>query len=315
MKYSSTTRLINLILFALLGFGAGALGIYFGLCVTPFLWPKLGNLPNMGWGLGALLGVTGLSAFIVCVYGLVLSILSVIKERDDSLVRKAFGCYSALGYLAAAFFLLNATWLYRLTSTNIGYSDFAFVIVVYVVLFLVFGIVSNIPLLRMYGESEELNKIMRILAGTLFALNFALLLVFGISYIVLATHRDVYEGAAVASHLGYASLVFIISTLLSGAAFFGYARADKKGVIKKANGFLFEGALAVDGGAMILAGVIEYLNQSPKKPSGTSLVAKTVQNTNIYFMEFSVMAFILGGLLILFSLYLCWNTFKGNEKK
>ena len=48
-------------------------------------------------------------------------------------------------------------------------QKFGFVIAVYAILFLISIIVSNIPLIRMYGESEELNSIMRIIVGSLLA--------------------------------------------------------------------------------------------------------------------------------------------------
>ena len=61
MKYSSTTRLINTIVFALLALGFGTLGIREGILVAPFLSVGNGPLGNIdiGWGLTAMLGIFG----------------------------------------------------------------------------------------------------------------------------------------------------------------------------------------------------------------------------------------------------------------
>ena len=317
MKYSSTVRLINVILFVALGIGFGFLGIYFGFLVTPFLWLKTGpiELPTMSFGLAAMLGVTGLAGLIVSAYGLFNSVLSLLREKDDRLVRRSFGCFIAIGYLAALFFLINATWLYRLTSTNIGYDEFGFVIVVYSVLAIISLLVSNIPLVRMYGEGEELNSIMKIIDGTLFASTLAVALVFLSSYIMVVTGNGVYQQAAVANQMLVGFLLSLGAALLSGVAFVGYAIADKTGSIKKINGFLFEGSLCVTGGLILSAGIFEYLSQSKKTPDDVSLVARAIHSTNGAYMEFSVMAFILGGLLILASLAFARSTLKGSGDK
>lgn len=311
MKYSSTTRLINIIVFAALGVGFGFLGIYFGFLVAPFLSLRNGPVGNveMGFGLAALLGVTGIAGLLICLYGLGVSILSVLREKDDDLVRKSFGAYIALGYAAAAFFFFNATWLYRLTSTNIGYDEFGFVITVYAVLFLISIIVSNIPLLRMYGETEELNKIMRIISGSILAITLAIALVFGTSWI-LALNGSIYQQAIVSRQFLIGAAVFLGAALLSCLAFLGYGRSAKAGTISKVNGLLFEGSLLAIGGGMITSGVIEYLNQSPKKAVDVSFVTKSLYSTNGSFMEFCVMAFILGGLLVILSIFLAGSTLK-----
>ncbi len=321
MKYSSTTRLINVIVLAVLAFGFGFLGIYFGILATPYLLtgvdgPLGVSFSNVSWGLFGMLGVFGLAGLFVSAYGLVQAILSVIRGNDDAPVRRSFSSYVAIGYLIAFFFLVNAVWLYRLTSTNIGYDDIAFVIIVYVILFLIAIIVSNIPLLRMYGEGEEFNKIMKVITGPIVATSAALVLVYGISYLVLAGAGDVYARGTFLRILGVPSLIFIVALVLSCLAFLGYQRADKANVVRKGNGLLFEGSLLALGAAVIVAGVFEYLNEAPKAKAQVSLVAKTVPNYNGNYMEFSVMSWIFGGIIVLLALALIVSTLKGkNEKK
>ena len=318
MKYSSTTRLINTVVFALLAFGFGWLGIYFGLLVTPFRFagdggPFVESFENVSWGLFAMLGVLGLTGLIVSLYGLFNSVLSVIRGNDDVPVRKAFSAYVGLGYVVALFFLINAVWLYRLTSSNIGYDDIGFVIVVYVIAFLVAIIVSNIPLLRMYGEQEEFNKIMKAITGPVAALSFSLFLVYGLSFVLLPANT--YSRGTIATELGVPALIFLFACLLSGAAFLGYGRADKAKIVNKLNGFLFEGSLLAIGAAIIVAGVFEYLNQSAKNPLLVSLVGNSIPNTNPHYLEFSVMAWIVGGLIVILGCFLCLSTLKNEKKK
>ncbi|MBQ7244317.1 MAG: hypothetical protein IJS52_09000 [Bacilli bacterium] len=318
MKYSSTTRLINVVVFALLAIGFGFLGIYFGILVTPFRFVSGGGplgvtFENVGWGLFAMLGVLGLTGLLVSAYGLVQSVFAVLRGNDDLPVRRAFSSYVALGYVVAIFFFLNAVWLYRLTSTNIGYDDMAFVIIVYVILFLVAIIVSNIPLLRMYGEGEELNKIMKAITGPIVAATFSLMLVYGLSFFLLPS--DAYSRAVMSKQLGVPALIFLVAFLLSGAAFLGYGRADKAQKVSKMNGFLFEGSLLAIGAAIIVAGVFEYLSQSAKNAPLVSLVGKSVPAGNSAYMEFAVMSWIVGGLLVILACFLCLSTLKGDKKK
>ena len=315
MKYSSTIRLINIIVFTLLGVGFGFLGVYFGFLVAPFLFVGKGpiDLPEMNFGLPAMLGAFGTAGLLLCIYGLANSVIGLLKEKDDAPVRRSFGAYVGIGYLIAIFFLVNAVWLYRLTSSNIGYDDIAFVITVYVVCFLIAIIVSNIPVLKMYGEKEELNKIMKIIDGAFLAANFSLLLIFGLAFILALNGATIAHADVIQRNLGIATIFFFVACALNLFAFIGYGKADKNGTINKVNGLLFEGGLLVNGASIIVAGVLEYLSQSVSHPASVSLVGKTVPNTNGNYLEFSIMAFIFGGVIVLASLYLCYSTLKGGK--
>lgn len=322
MKYSSTTRLINTIIFAILAVAFGVLGVYVGIFVTPFIWNHMNDLfgnvhDNIGWGLAAMLGVFGLTGMLISLLGLVNSVRSLLKGNDDGLVRKSFSCYIAVGYTITLFALFNAVWLYRLTSSNIGYDDIGFVIVVFALLAIISLVVSNIPLIRLYGETEELNKIMRVITGPIVAATVSAFLVYGISFLVLNGAASAYEREAGLMEFGFGAIFMLVAALLSCLAFLGYGKADKKGIIRKGNGVLFEGSLFVIGAAIVFAGVWEYLNQTNKNKNFSSLVAKTTPSTNANYMDFSVMAWIFGGLLVVLALFLCYSTLRksGEEKK
>ena len=318
MKYSSTTRLINTFLFALLAAGFGTLGILFGILYTPFLWRQSTTPVSLGvegWGLSAMLGVLGLTGFLVSLYGLYVSGRSIAKGNDDSLVKRSFGCYIGLGYVIALFFLANATWLYRLTSSNLGFDDITFVVIVFIVAFLVAAIVSNIPLIRLYGENEELNKIMKVITGPLSAFTCAGTLVFGLSYFVLLGTSDIYGKEKASMELSIGFVIFLVAFVLSFLAFIGYGRADKANVIKKANGLAFEGSLFVLGGGMVGAGAIEYVFQSVRNAEAVSLVSKSVPLANSNYLDFAVTSWIFGGILVIASLVFCASTLRGSKKK
>ena len=317
MKYSPTTRLMNVILCALLCFGFGYLAVYFGFLITPFLLVGRGpiDLPTMGLALPLMLGAFGLAGALISLYGLFNSVVSIMKEKDDAPVVRTFGAYIAIGYLIAFFCLFNAVWLYRLTSTNIGYNEFAFVITVYAVLFFVALIVSNIPVLKLFGEHEELNKIMKIIDGSLTVSTLSIGILFGVTYLVLkGDSYRIPNGAILLPNTGIAALVLLVAALLGCLAFLGYSKAAKANVTNKKNGLLFEGSLLLVGGAIIFAGVAEYLSQSGKNPASVSFVYKSTPNTNPAYMEFSVVAFVFGSLIVLAALYLMLNTLKGDKK-
>ena len=317
MKYSSTIRLINVIVCALLAAGFGYLAIYFGFLIAPYLWVGKGPiepLPEMGLALPLMLGSFGLAGLLVSLYGLGNAVLSMIKEREDKLVVRTFGSYIAIGYLIAIFCLFNSVWLYRLTSSNLGFNDTAFVIVVFAVLFLVALIVSNIPVLKLFGETEELNKVMMIVDGAVAAGTLSIGFLFGLCFLVYNGSTGYSYKDITLRNMGVAALLLLIAGALSCAAFVGYMMSAKKGTISKKNGLLFEGSLLFIGGSVIFAGIVEWFSQSKDKLL-VSFVGKTVQASNSNYLDFCVVAWIFGSLIILGALYLAFNTVKGGKKQ
>lgn len=195
MKYSPSTRFINIIINVLLLVGFGFLGIWFAFFVTPNLLtssqPMPGvKLPEMGVGLSALLASLGIAGTIVALCGTIFELGAFFKGNNDDLVRKTFSCYIALGYVISTFFFLNAILFYRLTSTNFDESlDLAFVIAVYAVLTILAMIATNVPLLHMYGEGEHTNQIMKTVTGGVLAIDLAVALVFGTLYLANLGNR------------------------------------------------------------------------------------------------------------------------------
>ncbi|MBQ9457858.1 MAG: hypothetical protein IJU64_05070 [Bacilli bacterium] len=318
MKYSSTVRMVNVVLFALLMAGFTFLAVWFGFLVTPFQWiggrgSPLAEFPTMGYGLSAMLGAFGLAGAIVSCIGLVSGVQSLVKNDDRPVVR-CFGCYIAVGLLVAAFLFFNATWLYRLTSSNLGDDDLGFIITVYVIAFILVSFATLVPLTKIFGDNEKFNSIMKILSVALCAADFSVALLFFLSYIQVVSYRDsVSYSANVMTEFGLGALIPFLACLLAAAALFGYSKADKNGQVKKLNGYLFEGALCLNGVAIIVAGVLEQIFQSSSLR--ISLVAKGISQSNPTYTEFAVMSYIIGGLLVLASLYFAYQTSLGNKAK
>jgi len=308
MKYSSTLRLMNVVLFALLGTGTGILGIYFGFVIAPHLW--FGDFaigfkaPDMSLALVSLLGALGLAGFGISLLGFVKSIMSLVK-KDDEIVRQAFGCYIALGYIVAVFFLLNAVWLYRLLTSNIGFDDLGFAIVIYVILMLVALIASSIPLVKMFGEGEGTNRVMMTLSEAAIAVNLAIAVEFCVIFCANVGKINNYAHADVmATKFGLYALVPFLAAVVACIALLGYKRAEKAGAYRKLNGVLFECSLAIDALAIVMAGIFAYVY----KDNPYSLMAKGVMMNWSYNEEFAIASWIVGGIMFLLSCLLVYLT-------
>ena len=310
MKYSPTIRLINLVLFALLGVGFGFLGIYFGILVSPSLWlqnlPFGMKVPDMSLALAIMLGAAGLAGLIVCVIGFLKSILSFVR-KDDEIVRQCFGCYISLGYLVAVFFLLNAVWLYRLTTSNLGFDDLGFAIVIFVILVIVALIASSIPLVKMFGEGEGTNRVMAIITRTLVAADVAIAIPFAGAFFVINANRGIVSHADImVTKFGVYALLPLVAAVIGVLAIVGYARAEKAGAYKKLNGILFESALCVNGAAIIVAGVLNYIySDGPYALMAThvkSELSSSISN------EFSVCSYIVGSVIVILAFILVYFT-------
>lgn len=317
MKYSSTVRLINTVIFALLLAGFASLGIYFGFVITPNLFyagTSGLSVPNISYALSADLGVLGIAGGIVSLVGLGFSVKSLVKGNDDKAVVSSFASYIAVGLTLVGFLFLNATWLYRLTSTNLGYSDLAFVIIVYVIAMILILFASLVPLVRLFGDNDKYHTIMRILSGVLFAGTFATGIVFLPSYInVTSNVSSVSNGATVATQMLLGTIVPLVAAIVACVAFFLYGKSEKKGVVSKRDGFLFECALCLSGASIVLAGIMEYINQ--KADVAVSFIAPGVGQTNSNYVEFLVMSIIVGGVIILASIYFAYQTALGSKAK
>ncbi len=315
MKYSPSVRLINTIVFAVLFAGFAFLGIWFGFVYGTHIVSKLPiadgiDLPDISVGLIVLLAGLGFAGAIISGLGLFFSLRSLVAGGRDEPVRKAFGCYIALGALAAIFFFLNAMWLYRLTSTNLSSKvDLAFVIVVYIILLILSVIGVSVPLMHMYGEGEHTNEIMQILSLALVAVLLGAGIAMGSIYLgaLQAKGSNVKE---IRLKSGLLALGALVSGLVALVARIGYGSAEKKNLISKRNAFLFIGAIALSGLLIAGAGVFSNLEVANDAHNVYFMTARLNTNkvTTGYEYEFAVMSYVTGGIIFLLSATLTYFT-------
>ena len=313
MKYSASTRFLNLIINVILFAGFGFLGVWYGFLITPNL--LAGNQPNpdiklpeTSVGLNAMLGILGIAIALLALVGFVYSLRSFFRASNDDLVRKTFSTYVAMGIVICVFLFLNAAWLYRLTSSNFGDNDLAFVIIVYVILLILALVATNVPLLHMYGEGEHTNEIMRSVTSGLLAVDASVAIVFGVLALFnLGKIGEFAYSQNVVTKAGLIALFALIAGLVILLARFSYARAERRNVVKKLNAFLFEGGLALNGLAIAGAGIIHHVEYESKFKN-ISFMAKVFRGEFPASVEFITMSYIVGAAILIVAGVLAYLT-------
>ena len=301
MKHSSTVRILNLVLHFILFAGFGALGIWAGILVAPFMISQVGpiDLPDFSFALAWELGALGLAGAILSGFGLFYSIRSMMHANDDASVRNAISCYIGLGFLVALFLFLNGAWLYRLTTTNFDYSNLGFAIAFFLVIALIIVIAVSVPFVKMHGDDVNQNSQMSLISKLFFSVN-AGIAIPGVLAIIFS--QSVPNLKFFSTKLIVMALIPLLAAILSLIAMVGYGRGEKNGTVSKLNGLLFEGSLFVDGLGFLAAGCFSYLMADESGYKKTSFVASAWGKADINYLDFSVMSWIIGGLIILFLL-------------
>ncbi len=309
----STMRPINAFLFFLLMAGFGALAIYFGFLLTPFIWNGKGaviELPDMSYALVLMLGAIGIAGFVISSYGFVVSILSIVKRNDNYTV-KAFASYISIGYVLCIALLLNAVWLYRLTTTNYGYNEFGFVITLYVIALIVLLIATNVPLVKLYGEEKNSGKTMRVITGAAAAINFGIALPFFLSYLNAVNVGIFNYSSVVTMKFGIYALIAFIAFILSFSSFIVFGQADKKNEESVLGFSLFGVTSLADAGALITCGVFAQIYSDKK----VSFMAKKIGEVFEYSTEFAIMSYIIGILLFIGVVFVVIYSLTPHKKK
>lgn len=171
MKYSNTSRMINLIFHSLIVLAFGALGIYFGLVVAPCYFSNSPITTIEGpYNLYSELGILGLTLCTVSVYGLVNAVKGILNDRDDTPVVKAFNAFIVEGYIVGIFCLLNGV-VYFDAIRGGSAKGLGFLIVVMILLFIGLMIATNIPMVKLYDNKDQTPLLVSLGlgAGVLFA--------------------------------------------------------------------------------------------------------------------------------------------------
>ncbi len=304
MKYSSTIRMINAIVFALLIIGFACLGIYFGLIAAPNLLPRL-NVVKLGetvlfnseysYALAAMLGGAGLACTAIAVYGLVMSIRSIMDDRNDVFVLRSFLSYIALGYVLVIYFFINAVWLFRLTAG----TEANFVIIIYLLVTVVLLIATNVPLFKLL-ENENQNLTMKTITGACASVATTLALIFCVSAISFAGTKPEAGYSIISSKLVVYLLLALAASALAICSFVFFSRNVKKGETKVSilASNLFAGSLVASAVFFIVSGSFVYAwNYDSSK--NVSFLNKTLAalSKNVA-LNYAVAGWILGAALI-----------------
>ena len=316
MKYSSTPRLINTLVFAVLAAGFGFLAVYFGFLVAPYLWKEIGvtaiEIPVISYGLAAMLSSVGFAGLILSIIGLVNSILSFMK-RDDKYVLNGFNCYFALGYVLAVALILNASWLLPLTTSNFsGDVSMPFVAIVYVIGAVLVMVGTNIPLVKLYENDESGKTMGKILLLASIVIGVSIFITFAISLLFVLIYG---AGKVGQINLIVKFLVYGLIPLLGACvAFFGL-RASRKDDESKLPATLLYASLGIQSLGILAAGIFMCAYNTDEK---LSLVSQT-KNGSFGALDnwagYAGLSFAVGGVILLGAIALIVITYLPKKEK
>jgi hypothetical protein len=311
MKYSSSIRMINAVVFALIFVAFGCLGFYFSFFVCPDFFVPSGSsqannfIGNTGYNFPLQFGVLGLAVMLIAALGFALSLKSIRHENDDKIVRASFLCYVAIGYVFCVFFFLNSVLLYRL----IGKDQIAWWIVVSTILLIAALIASNVPMMKMLEDADS-NIILTVLTATFAIILFSLGLTLGITYLItLGASTNV--GVIRAELLTYV-LITLAAFLLSLFAAIVFFKNYKKGAQTKLPHLLADIGMIVVSGLFFGSSSFEYVY---RKTSSASYY-NSLQGTNRAYagLDYVVMGYIVGSLLVIGAVVLLISNLIGDKK-
>ena len=258
MKYSSTSRLVNAIVFPILFLAFGAFGVYFSFFVSPAYFSALGEAQKFvsrPYNFSVNFGMLGIAVAALACYGTILAI-KALNDKKDIAVEKTFFIYVAIAYVLAAWFALNALVFYRL----IGLEQYVFWIVMFVILLIGSLIAGNVPLMKIL-DGKETNDILLILveAGAALALG----------YLCNAVPTFIVCTVSAANHSGYFANYTnqLITNIALSAAALAAAIVSiffvKKG--KKLGEILAGATLLPFSGMFIATGIFEIIYRNENK--------------------------------------------------
>lgn len=310
-KYQSTSRILVVAFQALLFLGFGAFGCYYGFFAVPFYLtanPGLDGIVSTGYAYNFFLelAVIGLTVMTVAIYGLVQGIKGILEPKNDEPVVKGFTAFIVEGYLAAAFFFLNAFVYFDLIKGQKG-ENLTFVIVMASILFVVLMIATNIPMVRLYDNRDQKPLLAGLSYG--FAVAGAWTAVMNALTLIGSFSTDTTNGyeqtriillIGLAAGLAVALFLFFAGHLL---------RKGKKENSSKTAGYLSSGAIAMSGAMYLVIGVLDIVWADLK--CHLNYPNRAFESGNY---TYGIMAIILGGLLLIGSLVFVYLNSQGTKK-
>lgn len=294
MKYTSTTRLMNLIINSFLFLAFGCAAFYFCFWVNPGFfatgrWSTQSDyFKDYPFNFVMELGMLSMAIMILAIIGIIYSVKSLKQGSKDPDVVKTFMVYCAMGNAVAIFSLLNAVVFYDVIGNG---TSPAFFIVLFVVIAIAALLGANIPMTRLLDDKD--GHIMQIVFSASFgAILAGYLLSTFLTMILCATDsRDV---GGYAARLGIYDGLCLLGLLCCIISIY---LAEKKHETKLP-AILFGVALVAVGTCFIVDGTLEWLW---RRNGSSNEFCYSLTSSNRYFagMDYMVMAIIAGSLLVI----------------
>jgi hypothetical protein len=227
------------------------------------------------------------------------------SENDDKIVKASFLCYVAIGYIFCVFFFLNSVLLYRL----IGKDQIAWWIVVSIILLIGSLIASNVPMMKMLEDSDS-NIILTVLTATFAIVLFPLGLTLGLTYLVtLGASTNV--GVIRTELLVYLAITFV-AFLLSLFAAIVFFKNYKKGVQTKLPHLLADIGMIATSGLFFSSSSFEYVYRK----TSSATYYNSLQGTSRAYagLDYVIMGYIVGSLLVIGAAVLLVSNLVGDKK-
>lgn len=292
-KYQSTSRILVLAFQILIFLAFGAFGCYYGFFCVPFV-SKLAGITfdwvntTTAFNLSYELAVIGLTGMTTAIYGIYQGVKGIMEPTNDDPVVKGLTTFIVQGYLAAAFFFLNAAVFFDLVKG----TNLAFVIVIASILFILLMIATNIPMVRLYDNRDQKP----LLASLSYGFAVAAAWVFLINAIALIS---TYTHAAEAFYGEIRSFLFtgVVTGLASALFLFFAGYLITKGDKTKESALLTSGSILSAGLYFLVYGILSFVWRDDN--CHLNYVDMLSKNAKAAGYGFPIMCLILGSLLIL----------------
>ncbi len=305
-KYQSTSRVLVLVFQILIFAAFGAFGCYFGFFAVPFYLtadPTLDGIVSAeyAYNLFLELAVIGLSEMTIAIYGIVQGVKGVLEPKNDKPVVKGFTTFIVEGYVAAAFFFLNAALFFDLIKG----TNLAFVIIMSSIITIALMIATNIPMVRLYDNIDQ-KPLLASLSRGFGVVGAWIFILTGLTLIGSFTYTRAYA-TMIRTFLLLACLCGLAIALLLGFA--GHLlSAPKSDNSSKIAGYLSSGAIGVSGILFLVNGILDIAWRDYKCHLN---FAKEVAGSDY---AYPVMSIILGSIFIIGAIAFAVLNSKENAK-
>ncbi len=312
MKYQSTSRTLCFLFHAIIIAAFGSLGMFFGVFVVPEYFTNYSNYfvsISGDYFLFLELAVLGLSLMTLSIFGLVHAIKGIIKPSDDEPVVKSLTFFVAEGWVTAVFFILQGVLLFDVAAFGES-KNFAFVIIMALIIAIMLLIATNIPMVRIYDGRDQTPLLSTLSLAAGIVTGFLGLDVISNLLLNWLQGENSFTGYhAVNLLLGLIAGVGVVIAVLEVLASLLIKKKGAKGLL--AGGFLNSTSVLVLGGGLLSYGLVDMLIDSQK----SMYIHFNSKDLSWSGYGFDIMAIILGAAALLGSIYFFVATGKDAKSK